>query len=283
MRRIALVRREMGVLARSPGLWIALVAFAVAHTLGAMLPAIAFDDPAPALGAAFLLGPATDLLLPAIAIVFGHGAIAGRRETGELVQLLALPYGRTELLASITCARIATVGAVAVVGPLPAILAIRIVYGHVSPIRLVGFVLVTAIAGVAYTAVAVAVSAAVRTRLRALGVALGGFVVAHAIWEPMLEAVGLTAVGSAVGDWLDVLVGLNPLDAYGTMADAILPPAPSVALAFGDGGLAADQGAVVGATDPSVGVLVGPGLVLLGWAILPVTLAAARFRRVDLA
>lgn len=280
MRLLALVRRELLLLGRSPGLWVAFAAFAGVLALGAVLPELAFDDPDPRLGAAFLLGPATDIVLPVIAIVFGHSAIAARRETGEAKYLLAMPYRRAELVLGILGTRVAAVAGIAAVGCLPAALAVRLVYGELPVGRTAGFVVATAGAAAVYTAVAVAVSASVRTRLRALGICLGGYVAAYALWEPTLEA--LRVAGDVPAGRVDQLEGLSPLDAYGTAADVLLPAAPQVQLALADGNLAADQGEIVGAAGPSVGELAGPVFVLLAWALLPTLVALVRFQRADL-
>lgn len=270
------------MLLRSPGLWIAVGAFAAVLALGAVLPALAFDSPGPRLGVAFLLGPATDILLPTVAIVFGHGAVAARRETGELTHLLGLPYRRVELYLGIWIGRVSVVGALTAVGILPAVAVVRLVYGDIPVGPIAGFVAITALAGATYTAIAVAISAMVRTRLRALGMALGGFVIAYALWEPAIDGVKLTSVGAARSGWLDRLHAVTPLEAYGRLADAVLPAAPRVELAFAGGELAGQQGEVVGSTGLTVAELTGLLVVLLAWALVPAVAAAVRFDRVDL-
>lgn len=282
MRLVALVRREIHVLLRSPGMWIALGTFAAVLALGVVLPALAFDNPDPRLGGAFLLGPATDILLPTVAIVYGHGAVAARREIGELTHLLGLPYRRIEIYFGIWLGRVSVVGALTAVGILPAVAVIGLVYGEVPLGPIAGFVAITALAGATYTAVAVAISAMVRTRLRALGIALGGFVIAYALWEPALEGAKLTSVGAARSGWLDRLQAVTPLEAYGRIADAVLPAAPRVELAFTGGELAGQQAAVVGNAGLTTAELIGPLVVLLAWALVPAVAAAVRFDRADL-
>lgn len=281
MRFVALVRREVAILLRSPGVWIALLTFAVVLALGTLLPALAFTDPAPRLGAAFLLSPATDIVLPLIAIVFGHSAIAARRETGELAHLLTLPYRRVEVLLGIWLGRVTVVASLTAVGILPALVTLAAVYGELPWRAIAGFVAATIGAAVTYTAVSVAVSAAVETRLRALGITLGGYVTAYALWEPMLDGARLTRVGAARSRWLDRLEGITPLDAYATLADAALPATSHVQLAFRNGALTGEQGAAVAANGAAVD-LVGPLLVLGTWLVLPTAIAILRFDRVDL-
>ena len=275
-----MTRRELTIVLRSPGFWIGIVAFGLLLTGGAMLPAAMFADPDPALGAAFLLGPATDIVLPLIAIIFGHAVIAGRRENGEFNQLLGFPYRRGELCLLLATARIVAVVGTILLTCLVAAGAIWWIYGSISITRAGAFIALTALTAGIYTTIAIGVSAMVRTRIRALGILLGGFAIAYGIWEPLLE--GIRATDRIDRSWPDRLIQANPLHAYSSIADAILPAAPHVNVVFDDGDLIADAGSVVGGTDPTFTTVGIPLLVLLGWWCLPLLLGLYSVTSADL-
>ncbi len=275
-------RRELKLVFRSPGFRLTGLLLAGVMTLLVLLPAVAFDDPAPDLGAAFLLGPATDILLPLIAIVFGHVAIVGRRETGAINGLLGMPYTRADIIYGAALGRSMAIAGMSIAAAVPAVIAITVVYG-IPPIgSVLAFTVTTAVAGGVYTTVSVGVSGIVRTRIRALGALLAGFVIAHALWDGIVDGVVSLVEGANTDPWwARVARETNPLGAYGRLADAVLPAAPHVDLAVEGGDVAAEQGELVG-VDPTAGDVVIPVLVLVIWLVAFLALARWRFARVDL-
>lgn len=283
MRVSALLVREWTALRRSTGVWLAAALFAGVLALGTLLPSLVFPGAPARLGAAFLLGPATDLLLPALGIVYGHAAIGGRRTSGELLVLLGVPYRRAELFLGVWLARSLFVGFIGMLGAGLGVITVWLVYGSITPLRLMGFVLMTGLAGMVYTGLAVSVSVLLPWRRAALGALLAGFVVAYRLWGLGIEVLRDVATPAFPGTALDILEGANPLTAYGRLADTLLPAAPRVDLAVDGAEMAAAAGPVVGATEPSLGTLGSPLIVLMGWGILSAILGVRRIRRMDFA
>lgn len=261
---------------RSPGLWVATVLFALLVVAGVTLPALLLESPPPEIGAAFLLGPAADLVLPVIAIVLTYAAVAGLRADGRVKVLLGTPVGRRSILIGVLLSRIVAAWAITGAGVLVGIAAIVVLYG-VPPLRPVAsFVLLTLLATASYVGVGIGVSAAVATSTRAIASLIAGFIVAHSLWEPLCRGLYYLVMGDLPGrsppGWYDVLVLLSPVEAYTRAADGVLPPSPHLDIAIGEGGTRADAGALVGGEigAATLGVALvslwawGTGAVLLG-------------------
>lgn len=281
-----LVGLELRRLVRAPGIWISTAVFGLTLALGAAVPALVLSGARPDAGVAYLLGPATDVLLPLIAIVGTYGAIAGSRERGRLKLLLATPLSREEVLSATIVARVVLLQGATALAIIPAILTIWVLYGRPPVVPLAGFAFVTLLVVATYAVIGVSVSASVATPPRALGVLLAGFVAAHALWTPVGKGVHYLLTGTFPGEestgWFRVFVRLNPLDAYAAAIDGILPPSPHLRFAIDETGVAAEQAAVVGRAFDAVDLFLSL-LVLVGWAVLAVAVARARFRRADLA
>lgn len=275
-------RLELRRLRRSPGVWLAAIAFGAVLAAGVSLPRLATGTTDPDVGAAFLLGPAVDLVLPLLVIGLTYDAIAGHRERGTVHVFLAAPIDRTSLFAGLLVARIVILLGVTTIGLLAGVVGVVVLYGPPPIGRTAGFAALTLAATGAFACVGVGVSAALDRSGRALGVLVAGFVLAHAIWEPAVTATHAALTDAAAPDrWVDRLILLSPLEAYGTAANGILPPSPHLAVAVDGGDTSAETGAAVGGAIARGDLALAIG-VLVGWALLLLVLARYRFQRADI-
>ncbi len=285
MRHVALARFEWRRSMRSPGVWIATVAYATLLTAGTAVPALVLDGADSALGTAYLHGPATEVVLPIIAIVLTYGAIAGPREQGSIKLLLSMPLDRRDVFLGVLLGRLFLVIAIVTVGTLVAVVGLFAMYGMPPVSGVIGFVAVTLLAGGAFVALGVGVSAAVASRSQAIALLLGGFVLAHALWEPIIRGAHAVVVGDT-GDrtpgWIEWLRWINPLQASRRLTDGVLPPSPHLSIVVDESGVTAAPGEMVGGTIGTGEVVIGVA-VLIGWSLVVLLLGYRRFQRAGLA
>lgn len=273
---------EIRRLLRSPGILLAAVGFAGVAAGGVAIPRVALEEANADLGTAFLLGPAVDLLLPLVVILLSYGAVAGHRDRGSIHMLLAAPSRREGLFAAVWLARTAIVLGIVAAGLIAGIVTIHLLYGPPPAAPVFEFVLLTALAAVTFTSVGVGVSAATARPVRALAILVAGFVLAHAVWEPLVRGTeAMTRAESGGNRVADLAIMANPLAAYRTIANARLPPSPHLALEVDGAGASATAGELVGgevaATDQLVGIAV-----LLGWTLLGLGIGVVRFRTAEI-
>lgn len=280
-----IIRFEGIRLRRSPGVWVVAVLFAVVLAAGAAIPAFVLADPSAAIGAAFLLGPATDLLLPLVAIILTASSLAGLRADGRISLYLGLPITRSAVLAGILVSRILGTLAIAGMGLAAGIVAVGLLYG-VPPVRpVVGFIVITSLAAASYAAIGVGVSATTNHPVRAFAILIGGVILAHSLWGPTLDGIHYALTGEVPGAdpprWIEALTLLSPLEAYTAVANGILPPSPHLEIALDGDGTAADPGPMVGGEIARIDLLLAVG-VLIGWAVLAILLGWRRFERAEI-
>lgn len=265
VRRLA--STELARLARAPGVWIAAVLFGALLVAGVALPGLLLEEATPAIGTAYLLGPAVDVILPTIAIVLTYGAIAGVRSDGRIKVYLGMPVRRRDILLGIACSRIAIVWIVMMCGLFVGVATIGILYGR-PPIRpILAFASLSLLASASFVGIGVGISALVGTPIRAIATLVGGFLLAHALWEPICRAAASLLIDDFTSEspprWYELIILASPLEAYTTAANGVLPPSPHVAIAIGDGGARADSGALVGGEISTATLTIA-----IGWLVL---------------
>jgi len=210
-----------------------------------------------------LFGPLLLLVVPVTAASNAYSAISGPRQSGRLRVPLSLPFSRTDVVYGTAIGRF-----VATAIPVVALVAVALPFALTRPemtntlVAALGITLAGVVLTAAFCGVAVGWSAATRTPTRALlgCIAVGALCVRW--WLPVdivrYVAAGFAWPSTPRPDWLSFYGHLSPVDAY-----------LSVLRATGFPGAGGGNG--------FVGVAV-----LLAWAVVPVVLGAARFRRADL-
>ncbi len=219
--------------------------------------------------------PLFAMLTPLLALGFFASSLVEKRTTGSLTVVLGLPISRATVVLGtflgrsiVICA--AVVASMLVAAPLAAFFGVT-----VDPVRLVVVTLVLALLGVTFTALAVAISAVVRTTTRATIAAFGAFVLFFfGFWTQLPNAVLYVRHGFSLPEttpeWVELVAALNPVAAYTHLLTGfdselsggwfVTPPAepavyerPAFALA-----------------------------VLLGWIVVSIGIGYHRFRATDL-
>ncbi len=166
------------------------------------------------------------LVIPLIAIMIGYMAIVGERQSGSLRVLFGLSFSRGDVIAGKLASRNAVIVLVSVValilGPILAILTA----GSLDVGMYVLFALFTILLAIVFTTVAVSVSASTSTRYRAMGGAVGAYILFAFLWHPIVAGIHYLVKGSLAElhapEWYFFLNRLNPLEAYNQVISALI-------------------------------------------------------------
>jgi Cu-processing system permease protein len=249
--------------------------------LAALALTLAFLGAAPAgrVGAGALevvvvsLSSLSIFLLPLIALLISHDAIVGEMERGTMLLLLSYPLARWQVVLGKFLGQVAILALATILGYGAAALALTAA-GHeigAASWRGFGFMVGSSVLlGAAFVALGTLVSALVRDRGTAAGIAVGLWLLMVLIWDMALLGLLVADQGRTItAGTLDALLLLNPADAYRLFNLAGLP---GIEALTGMAGLAADTG------------LTPPLLLaaLAGWVLVQLAAAAAAFARREL-
>ncbi|MFC6723260.1 ABC transporter permease [Halobium palmae] len=217
----------------------------------------------------------TILLVPLVALVAGYLAIAGERESGTIRLLLGYPNSRAEVFFGKLISRLSIVGGAIVAALLAGAVVAFVRYPSVDVRMIVGYSAVTVLFTSAYVAVAVGVSAMVKSRSRAMASAVGFYFLFNVMWSVISPVTVPQIVVSTFGRFgvrvsaeiYQFLLALSPPVAYTNALELVSPtltvtPASNMDVAY---------------LEPEVMVLV-----LVGWIVAPLTLGYLRFRSAQL-
>ncbi|WP_254863640.1 ABC transporter permease [Halovivax gelatinilyticus] len=164
------------------------------------------------------MGQFSIFFIPLIALIAGYMAVVGERQSGSLRVLLSYPFSRSDVLVGKVVGRSVVVAAAILAGFL-VVTALGVpLAGDFPALTLALVTLLTVLLGVTFTAVAVGVSAATKTRGTALAWVVGIFFLLLVMWEAV--AVGLyylvhgTRPGLQAEPWYFLLQQANPLEAF---------------------------------------------------------------------
>lgn len=236
-----------------------------------------------------LLGLPFQLLAPIAAILTGCFTVVGERETGSLRLLLALPLSRIEVvlgkfLGTFTAITVGIAATVAFAIPVS-----FLIFGSAPYVPLVGLGVTTALLAGAFLGFATGISAAVSTRKRAIGVAVGSYFTLAFLWELVVAGIHYVVTQTLperpFPAWILVLNRFNPIEAYAMVAEML--GATTVAplrvsyglLGSGSGSSIAEQSTASAPVYLSDHFVV---LVFVLWIVTPVAIGAVRFRRAEL-
>ncbi len=205
-------------------------------------------------------------LMPLIALMLGFDTIVGERERGSLSLLLSMPVTRAEVLlgkylglaAALTASTLGGFGLVAVV------LASEL--DSTALLHYLVFIGSSVLLGMAFLSLAVLISAMTRDRSRASGVAIGLWLFFVLVFDLIALGVLVVTGGGVGGDVVPYALLLNPADVFRILNIVSLDEVRTLyglATVFPD-------------------ALSSPALltmVMLGWIVVPVVVAAWRFRR----
>lgn len=249
--------------------WAAFLA-AIGH-----VPALYPDRPGPTSTLVLLnsMRQSTVFFVPAVGIALGYDAIVGGRDRGTLGLALSLPNSRGEVLRGKFLGLSAVVGAAVLVGYATAGLVTLATTGSFALALFGWYTALTVGYGAVYVALAVGVSAFLRSRERALGVAFGLYALFMLLWDVLVVVVKILTLGGGLRDggqpaWLEFLLVLNPSSAFAYAARATIPEYHYLT-AFPESDAAYVQ--------DWVGFVV-----LAAWTVLPLGLGYVRFSRMDI-
>ncbi|AGB38298.1 ABC transporter permease subunit [Natronococcus occultus] len=281
-------RKEFADAVRSRALWVATVIFLGMIALTQAIVVTVVEDPDPKLAARFLEGPATEIVLPMLGLLLGYQAIVGERESGNLRFLLGLPHSRRDVILGKFLGRTAVLSVAILGGFLTAVGLIVATVGVPPLVPIAAYVLFVLLSAAAIVAIAIAISAIVDTRTRAISVAVGGFLLATVLWSYVIDGIHYVVTrefpGADPPTWLAVVDHLNPLTVLGTSADVLLPEASQIAITVTEDGASATQAEQTpsGATDALVHEPAFLAAVLVLWTVVPLAVGYLRFRSADL-
>ena len=204
-------------------------------------------------------------LIPLIALVLGFDAIVGERERGSLDLLLSMPITRVELLlgkylglaGALAFSTVAGFGLVGVV--LSAQLDLNALFHYF------GFMISSVLLGCAFLSLAVMLSVFAADRTRASGLAIAMWFFFVLIFDLLLLGVLVVTAGQWGGEALPYMLLLNPADVFRILNIFSLE----------------DVRTLYGLATVFPPALAQPwllGLVMAGWIVVPLAIAAWRFR-----
>lgn len=216
-----------------------------------------------------ILRSPVSLFIPITALLIGHKAIAGERDSGSLKLLLSLPHTRRDVLLGKIVGRTGVLTLPLLIGFAVAAVINVAMYEGFDPVQFVLFTLLTVGFGFVFITVAVGLSAATGSASLATWGAIG-FWLFDQVWSTLLTVL-LIVFGSGVGSgstptWFQVLSGINPSSAFGNAAALFLPSDVSQQLQSQLGNIPTTYGLVV----------------LAAWVVLGLGVGLATFERGDL-
>jgi ABC-2 type transport system permease protein len=281
---LAVARKDFRDSVRSRTLWVLSALFlllaggiSVAYST---LDAVSGGAPT-ALGLMFFVASTVGTFISLAAILACYKAVAGERESGTIKILLSLPHSRRDVILGKLVGRTAVLALPAVAALLIGVVVGGALMGEFAPVATVLFGLVALLFAVAYVGIMVGLSATTGSTARAAALAVGFFVVVELLWDVLTLALVFVANDFAIPQstadfpaWLFVVNQVPPSSSFVTSLTAVIPDAPSAAV--GVGGQGAGQVEAFFAT-PWLGVVA-----LVFWAVVPILIGYARFRRADL-
>ncbi|WP_255190605.1 ABC transporter permease subunit [Natronobeatus ordinarius] len=173
-------------------------------------------------GLAFLYSP-IGFLIPIIGLVVGYRSIVGERESGTIRFLLGLPNTRRDVLVGKVLGRAGVVAVPTAIGFVVGALVIAVLYEGFDVLDYVGLFLFSLVMGLVYVAIAVGISASVRTRAKALGLVITVYAVFDMLWATVPMTLYWVLENELPGfdglpAWYLLLERLSPGEALGAIA-----------------------------------------------------------------
>lgn len=208
-------------------------------------------------------------LIPLIALLLGFDSIVGERERGSLDLLLALPVTRIELLLGKYLGLALALAVATLLGLAGVAVLLYMRFGAAGLYHYGGFMVSAVLLGLAFLSLAMLLSTLARDRAHASGMAIATWFVLVLVFDLLLLGL-LVATGGDLGGWLDGdraawLLLLNPADVFRILNVFSLD---DVRRTYGLASL----------VPPALGNPWLMGSAMAGWIVLPLALAAWRFK-----
>ncbi len=219
------------------------------------------------------LSSLTIFLIPLIALLLAHDAIVGEAERGTLLLLLSYPVARWQVVLGKFLGHLAILAFATLVG-YGAAAGAMLLQGQIAGTRswpaFAAMIGSSVLLGAVFIAIGYLVSALVRDRGTAAGIAIGIWLLFVLLYDMALLGLLVLDQGRYItAGVLNALLLLNPADAYRLFN---LSGFANVSLFSGMAGLAKD-------TTLAASVLLGA---LLAWTVIPLLFASAVFARREL-
>lgn len=212
-------------------------------------------------------------LLPLIALLLSHDAIVGEIERGTMLLLLSYPISRRQVVAGKFIGHVSILAFATILGYGVAALALAVSGNGIEADSLQAFCAMigsSVLLGAIFIAIGYLVSAVVRERATAAGIAIGIWLFFVLIYDMALLGILVADQGRVVsGSFLNTLLLFNPTDAYRLFN---LTGSANVGSFSGMAGLSGQIGL-------SINALLGA---LTLWVIIPLTAASLVFSRREL-
>jgi Cu-processing system permease protein len=218
------------------------------------------------------LASLTIFLLPLIALLISHDAVVGEMERGTMLLLLSYPIGRWQVLLGKFVGHLAILAFATLIGYGAAALALVLTGAAIDRESWVAFAAMigsSILLGAVFIALGYLVSALVRQRGTAAGIAVGLWLVFVLLYDMALLGALVVDQGQTIsGGVLSALLLLNPTDAY------------RVFNLSGSSSLSAISGMAGTARNSLGNEALLAALVL--WVLVPLSLSALAFSRREL-
>jgi len=270
------------------GVFVGFVGFIVVISVGTS------DDPAStgdaALGLTALL---SQFFVPMVALIVGYMAVVGERRSGSLRVLLSYPHSRRDIVFGKLAGRAGVITVALGIGSALSILLVGLFIGLPDIESFVGLMTAITLFGIGFTGLAVGISAAVRTRAKAMAAAIGAMLVFLIVWDAIAAGIYFAVAGSVPGleaeAWYFLIKRLNPVNAHSAVAEQFLDGRvqPFIRLGIEDvpADATADQLALANRVSGVLPFYLSTwfaGVTLLAWAVIPTVVGYIRFLRSDL-
>lgn len=274
---VAVARKDFQDASRSYLLWGLTGLFVVLISLAAMLLGYFVED-ATSTGILQIVHLLFQYVIPLIAIVISFGAIVGERESGSLKILLSLPHSRQDVIFGKVLGRSGAFVVPLVLGMLLPAAGMIVVGTQFHAPKYFGYLLLTALFGVAFVSISTGFSASLESRFRVLLGVLGFYFVFDILWWAINNASFLIVL-TVSGNWPDWM----PLTLQESLrAFRLLSPTGDFHILrqalFNDALFASQTPQNVAGPNTQLAAL----LMLFVWIVLPMTVGMWRFDAVDL-
>lgn len=233
------------------------------------------------------------LFVPVVALVAGYMAVVGERRSGSLRVLLGYPHSRRDVVAGKLVGRAGVIVLAFVAGFALMTVLVAALFSFPPVETFLSLVAVATLFGLAFTGIAVGISAAAPTRGKAMALAIGTFLLCLVFWEGLAAGVHYAVHDSLPGleadAWYFLLKRLNPIAAYDALTAEVLDSAVAtmVNLPVEDvpRGTPPEQLRLENRVEGDLPVYLEPwfsAVILLAWGVVPAALGYRRFERADL-